>query len=571
MIGVCIMEHFEHLEEFPYILKGRMNSFITTSFDDSMTVEMQMRILIEWIKKNIDLTNSQTTYLNSFIENFDNDLHKTTNDVLNSWVESGEFDDLLNKGQLAKKADKSFVDAKFSAIVSGSPKGTFNTLSELKTTYPNGTEGVFLTLNNGHWYYYVNEWLDGGIYQEMGIADGTVNEKKLTDGLQDKIANIPMNVENVTSYVIVDENGKKSDIELDMNGNIADRVIQKWSERLDTPQQVATNISYAVIDENGKTSDIELNENGQFSDRVIDSISRRLNINTSNSSSVKIYCYGESTTEGGSSGKSYPQVLQERIGTGSTVINHGVSGRTSGDVAILQGGAILTMTADSPITIDKTTNISQEVTFSIEPNFPKNLRYANFYYEKQKYKLNFTNRENFKGTISLATANTSSDVVLPSTIKSEPISDDNQFFTNIYWISRNDTAFSWPTIDNGSLANLNAMIEFQKEKVDFPKFLILSIINMTNEPKDSSGYNLVKQLNDGFRNAYPENYVDVRSYLIKNGLKETGITATQKDLDNIANDIVPDSLMADTTHPNAQARTVIAKQIYFELLKRGWI
>lgn len=91
------MTKFEKLEHFPYLLKGRMNSFITTSFDDSMTVEMQIRVLIEWIKKNIELTNDQTDYLNQFIEQFDSKLYKTVEEVLTKWLEDGTIKDIVDE------------------------------------------------------------------------------------------------------------------------------------------------------------------------------------------------------------------------------------------------------------------------------------------------------------------------------------------------------------------------------------------------------------------------------------------------------------------------------------------
>lgn len=72
------------------------------------------------------------------------------------------------------KADKTFVDAQFASIVSGSPKGTFATLTALQSAYPNGTEGVFLVLQNGHWYYYASGWKDGGVYQGNGVSDNSV-------------------------------------------------------------------------------------------------------------------------------------------------------------------------------------------------------------------------------------------------------------------------------------------------------------------------------------------------------------------------------------------------------------
>jgi exopolysaccharide biosynthesis protein len=72
------------------------------------------------------------------------------------------------------------LDAKIVSIADGSPKGTFATLSALQSTYPDGTDGVFLVLENGHWYYYASGWKDGGVYQATGIADKSITPEKTT-------------------------------------------------------------------------------------------------------------------------------------------------------------------------------------------------------------------------------------------------------------------------------------------------------------------------------------------------------------------------------------------------------
>lgn len=94
-----------------------------------------------------------------------------------STVEKEKMDSSDVASQLSSKADKAFVDAQFASIVSGTPKGTFATLSALQTAYPSGTEGVFLVLENGHWYYYASGWKDGGVYQ----ATSSGNERALSN------------------------------------------------------------------------------------------------------------------------------------------------------------------------------------------------------------------------------------------------------------------------------------------------------------------------------------------------------------------------------------------------------
>lgn len=70
-------------------------------------------------------------------------------------------------------------------VIDGSPRGAYATLTALRTAYPNGTYGVYLTLNDGHWYYWNGtEWKDGGIYQAVSNAIinlGVLNENPASE------------------------------------------------------------------------------------------------------------------------------------------------------------------------------------------------------------------------------------------------------------------------------------------------------------------------------------------------------------------------------------------------------
>ena len=121
--------------------------------------------------------------INQIIEHEDTTVEKLLNELdatkaeLSSQVEGLE----------ARKADQSFVDAQFATIVSGAPKGTFQTLSSLKAAYPSGTSGIFLVLADGHWYYWNSDsldWLDGGVYQSTEISENsiTMNKFKCSQG-----------------------------------------------------------------------------------------------------------------------------------------------------------------------------------------------------------------------------------------------------------------------------------------------------------------------------------------------------------------------------------------------------
>jgi hypothetical protein len=52
-----------------------------------------------------------------------------------------------------------------SSVASGSPKGTYINLAALQAAFPTGNTNIYVTLNDGHWYYYNSGWQDGGLYQ----------------------------------------------------------------------------------------------------------------------------------------------------------------------------------------------------------------------------------------------------------------------------------------------------------------------------------------------------------------------------------------------------------------------
>lgn len=66
------------------------------------------------------------------------------------------------------------------AQISSVPE-TFANLSALQAAYPNGKTGLFVTADTGHKYIWANNvWTDAGVYQSVGIADGSVDVDKLS-------------------------------------------------------------------------------------------------------------------------------------------------------------------------------------------------------------------------------------------------------------------------------------------------------------------------------------------------------------------------------------------------------
>lgn len=71
------------------------------------------------------------------------------------------------------------INSKLSEI-SAIPE-TFKDLATLKSTYPNGKNGLFVTADNGHKYIWVNgSWTDSGVYQSVGIANRSITTPKVS-------------------------------------------------------------------------------------------------------------------------------------------------------------------------------------------------------------------------------------------------------------------------------------------------------------------------------------------------------------------------------------------------------
>lgn len=68
-------------------------------------------------------------------------------------------------------------------VIDGSPKGVYADLSALQTAFPSGASGVYLTRDNGHWYYWNGSaWTDGGVYQTDLSYDEVKDELFFIEG-----------------------------------------------------------------------------------------------------------------------------------------------------------------------------------------------------------------------------------------------------------------------------------------------------------------------------------------------------------------------------------------------------
>jgi hypothetical protein len=102
--------------------------------------------------------------------------------------------------------------------------------------------------------------------------------------------------------------------------------------------------------------------------------------------------------------------------------------------------------------------------------------------------------------------------------------------------------------------------------------LVCGTITATYERKGTEGYDAVVSINQQLAAAYPYSYWDMRAWLVHDAINAEGITPTPQDLDNIAADALPPSIMVpgDNVHYSPATAAALSREIQTQLANRGW-
>lgn len=145
--------------------------------------------------------------------------------------------------------------------------------------------------------------------------------------------------------------------------------------------------------------------------------------------------------------------------------------------------------------------------------------------------------------------------------------------TSVLWVGRNNI-----TQQSIIMSDLAEMVAAQTTN----QFLILSVINgdYPTERKNAAnhtGYDQIIAINAAIAAAYPNNYFDIRSWLIANGLAALGITPTAQDIIDLADDTVPSSLRSNEVHLTDTLSNgikgsygLVGQKVYDFISAKGW-
>lgn len=129
-------------------------------------------------------------------------------------VSIGQQQDYINARNIVTIKDFDNLSDKITKYVTDNyvQPTAYDSLDALKTAYPNGAKGIYVTIDTGHFYIFENSsWKDCGIFQSSGIADKSVDIEKLSDTLQGNYyADVSeLKIDHVnTGYMDGDQSGK---------------------------------------------------------------------------------------------------------------------------------------------------------------------------------------------------------------------------------------------------------------------------------------------------------------------------------------------------------------------------
>jgi hypothetical protein len=273
----------------------------------------------------------------------------------------------------------------------------------------------------------------------------------------------------------------------------------------------------------------------------------------------------------------WPGRMATLIGSRATVYNQGLSARTSTELVFRQGGVVplVTVTANTipasgPVAVTQMTPATSYRHANSTPGI----------WEWEGTLAGIPGK--LKHDIQSASPSGGWSFERTTAGAATPVPKESPFIMTLADAYREATLILWYGRNNGGVQNdymdtvRDTRAAIAHLTPDQPRFLVVSILTNSVERRDGSSgnqeaYGKVMTANNALAARYGDRFLDVRKYLITNGLADAGLTPTPQDLLDIASDTVPASLRADETHPNAKGYTVIANYIYQALLAKGWI
>jgi lysophospholipase L1-like esterase len=198
----------------------RYKSYLPNAFDETLTILQKVNKVIKTLELLGEVSADVVAQWNEVMTwVMDEGLNDSIIDKINGMIADGSLATILNETifntlnmELDAKSDLAYVESKFTSIVSGSPKGVYSSLNALQNAYPSGNTGVYVTTDNGNWYYWNtinNVWTSGGVYQgTVTPANSITSDKRSVLGEWGQlITTQSVNIDSVNKKLIFPSSG----------------------------------------------------------------------------------------------------------------------------------------------------------------------------------------------------------------------------------------------------------------------------------------------------------------------------------------------------------------------------
>lgn len=409
--------------------------------------------------------------------------------------------------------------------------------------------------------------------------------------------------EEAVAFSVTDADGRRSWVEAGPDGRPTAHAKSILADDLHAPTDLTSDAAiYAVTDQDGRRSWLEVAPHGGPTRHAVSVLagvlgaggdeepastitqdqtsgSRRLAIRTPDGDTRPFTSRSDIVTFWGDSlfdGYPEPPFLPDGSNTlpgvfaglvpGATVHNMGSSGQTSGMIAFRQGGLVVNAVPSGgsiPESGSVTLTTDQNIRLRDGIALSRNGTLAGVHGT-----LAFDTSEPRVLTFTRTTAGSAVPVSEPTPfIPSTPANHAEGI--QVIIAGRNDVTFHTGDVVGDVVSATAAMVESLTPR--FPRVLLLGTITAVSETIGHPNHGRVVAINAALKALYPQYFWDFRRWLIDEALDVMEITPTADDLDAIAGDTVPPSLMADDRHYTPETAAAAAQRIHDEMTERGWI
>ena len=273
----------------------------------------------------------------------------------------------------------------------------------------------------------------------------------------------------------------------------------------------------------------------------------------------KIVCWGDSLTAGaGSTNIKYTSKLKELTGSLTYITSLGVGGETSKSIAIRQGG--IPIYSNEFIIPSDTNKVELEIKDK-EGNLVELARQGT-------NGLNPVTINGIEGNINYNSETNKYEFTRISTGISTIVQDNTQIITSGMKDNKEDLMIIWAgTNDNPSVESIQEVIDNIDAMIDYSNNPNYIIIGLTCKKKIPD----IESINNILFSKYGEHFLDIRTYILENGLADAEIVPTLQDETDISNSEIPTSLRYDNVHFNDYGYSIVGEQVYNKLISLGYI